>query len=470
MNTVYMSRRCTNSTVSEVLIGSVHLIYVILFADKKFVKYSDMVEIVQKFAVDFDEPIIVLVELGTVTKLTKDDLKRLSQVLCIPNIRFVLSRSSGNENFNFMCKTLSSTITDSVKIFFKPFEPTEVDTFLEKICPIQYNDDDKNGYKNLTGGNPYLLSVCVGEKNLYQAGVKVKREVKKYVSDLVDSSLGGTQSRVWITTNLPRSIEFLYSAYSDIPIPEDNLTDYCSSWIEAEGITYIKETTENGFTLALNFPSAYDAFMMVLLECVKSDKLRAINDRSIQGILFEHVICNELKEIQVSYCGYTDVEVKSARFSFRVNVAMSTAVKQLVAGTLYHLRPGHSVLDAVGYLVVDEQPWLLMIQVSLSTYSNHKSKLGNLLDAIDKKEKEYDSNAKNWLQYYRSRMPTAKSDLKFMYIYISPLEFLDFGKPSDTLEYHGTITSQEDVFVGLVVKSSDCANFVTKEYEIIVHL
>ena len=48
-------------------------------------------------------------------------------------------------------------------------------------------------------------------------------------------------------------------------------------------------------------------------------------------------------------------------------------------------RPKHPVINAVGYLTLNEKPWLLMIQVSLSPYKEHRPKAKILL--VDMKKR-----------------------------------------------------------------------------------
>lgn len=450
---------------------NVNLTPFILHIDKSFGEVSDSVEVIENFSLDFVNP-IVLVEMGAITELKKDEVRSLTILLTIPNIRIVISRSSGNESFlvgNFFDYVVA-VIANSCGIVFKPFTPCEVNTFFQKVSSITCTDERKKVYENLAGGNPLLLSVCVG-KNELEATSNVNTRVRKYVSDLVDSSLGGSQCDVWITDSLPRSITFLCYACSRIPIPIGQMFSYVETWICAEGITYINETTKDNFTLGLNFPSAYDVLMSVLQARVKNKKVRVVNP-IILGLLFEHALCNELKNFEVSYCRQQDVAPISARFGFNTTVAMSTAVNELVNGTLYRLRPRHPVIDAVGYLMEGSQPWLLLMQVSISTYSNHTSKVKDLLNPVDKSERDVESRAKNWLQYYRSRVPfnnTAEVSLKFMYIYISPREFFATGKPSETLDCSGLLGADKEFYVGLVQESSECAMCVTTTYESITH-
>lgn len=105
----------------------------------------------------------------------------------------------------------------------------------------------------------------------------------------------------------------------------------------------------------------------------------------------DDAICKEIEGVEVSYCNQTDENaVVSSKFSFSVRVDMSTStVKQLNKDTLYHLRLRHPVIDAVGYFEVNAQPWLLMMQVSLTPYAKHGSKAGDLLKPVAGDEANY---------------------------------------------------------------------------------
>ena len=84
-------------------------------------------------------------------------------------------------------------------------------------------------------------------------------------------------------------------------------------------------------------------------------------------------------------------------------------MKELKKKVLYRLRHCHPVIDAVGYTEdKNNQPWLLLIQVSLSTYAAHNSKAEDLLDSPKLRTESKVSHSKGfklkpantWIDYY----------------------------------------------------------------------
>ena len=59
-------------------------------------------------------------------------------------------------------------------------------------------------------------------------------------------------------------------------------------------------------------------------------------------------------------------------------VVDSTEIQQLTPGTLYHLRYTYPVIDAIGYLKFNHAYVLVFVQVSLSEYPRHKTKMEHL--------------------------------------------------------------------------------------------
>ena len=56
----------------------------------------------------------------------------------------------------------------------------------------------------------------------------------------------------------------------------------------------------------------------------------------------------------------------------------STEIKKLPAGILYHLRYTYPVIDAIGYLKVNGNYYLVFVQLSLSEYRYHRTKMSDL--------------------------------------------------------------------------------------------
>lgn len=167
------------------------------------------------------------------------------------------------------------------------------------------------------------------------------------------------------------------------------LDDYYETWVHAESITYISSTIEDSathFKLAINFPLSCRMLMKEIAEH-KKEKVK-IHASTLNGFLFEELICSNMESVEVIYSKKDEAisrqpDVVAITFEFAVIVQQSNSpVIGLVKNCLYHLRPFHPVIDAVAYVEVGTTPWLLLIQVSLSAYTMHETKLNNLFDDV----------------------------------------------------------------------------------------
>ena len=70
------------------------------------------------------------------------------------------------------------------------------------------------------------------------------------------------------------------------------------------------------------------------------------------------------------------------------SLGIDEKLTNMEAGVLYHLRHRHPVIDAVGILKRQDKKkyHLVFIQISMSKYSNHSSKIEDLFGTIDCKE------------------------------------------------------------------------------------
>ena len=76
----------------------------------------------------------------------------------------------------------------------------------------------------------------------------------------------------------------------------------------------------------------------------------------------------------------------------------------IAQGSLVQLREKHPVIDAVTRVKDQtDKEWLLLIQVSLSAYSEHKSKAGDLQKRITWPESSVPAASPDctWFEYYR---------------------------------------------------------------------
>ena len=107
----------------------------------------------------------------------------------------------------------------------------------------------------------------------------------------------------------------------------------------------------------------------------------------------------------------------------RVDNVMSSCVKKLQRGVLYDLRSRHPTIDGVGLLYEEVTliPWLVFIQISLSRYDEHRSKLSDLLSLPKEEPKELKGSRQKTLYSYYKRLGGDEVE-KVMFLYVSPEE------------------------------------------------
>ena len=94
----------------------------------------------------------------------------------------------------------------------------------------------------------------------------------------------------------------------------------------------------------------------------------------VHGFVYELYYVNLMKlRKTMSMKGHSESKIVDSKEVSDVDV-----IAELLLGTLYHLKYTYPVIDAVGYLEVDGVPSLVFVQVSLSPYSSHSTKINNL--------------------------------------------------------------------------------------------
>jgi len=103
------------------------------------------------------------------------------------------------------------------------------------------------------------------------------------------------------------------------------------------------------------------------------------------------------------------------------NLKDSELLTGMNKGVLYHLQYRHPVIDGVGLLEMEGkiEPWLVFIQVSLSSYTNHRSKMPDLFQRVMCPELK--SSDKTIFSYYY-KMNSEVLKKRYLYVYISPKE------------------------------------------------
>ena len=120
--------------------------------------------------------------------------------------------------------------------------------------------------------------------------------------------------------------------------------------------------------------------MDMLGDIDKEKVIMGVNSAIIHGWKFEQETCEKIPLFEVCYGSENKVgKTCTLDVQVRTDMGLDEPVRELKLGVLYHLRPFHPVIDAVGYLESqDKQPWLVLVQVSLLDYVQHTSKAQHL--------------------------------------------------------------------------------------------
>jgi hypothetical protein len=415
-----------------------------------------------------EEPIL-LVEMGGVFRLSSDiEAATVNLIGLLRHAQVVVSLSSGTGNFISLSanssfkKFFNNHKISPTAVDFRPFTETEALLFMQEY---KLSIDNIEEYEKLTNFNPSLLFACCNHED---AKIPVGSMVAQYVEELRASLVAN--DFYWVYSSLPFCMEMLHFAYNGLMVASDKQSTYMSSWLYAEKITYITSQNDSGFMLAVNFPQIYDELMDMLWQNRRKENVQ-VHNTIINGYQFEKRMCNTIKLLD---CVYSHQEVSGVHpvqceIKFCIKMEANQPVTELEPGVLYQLRPSHPVIDAVLYVEKSDRVLLFLIQVSISTYSIHDSKAGDLKNTITGCELTNKGGLPcNWLDYYKCLPKKCREtkEITCIYLYLSPNELYSGGgeDPASLLKDLGTKSHTSDLFLGLITYNTECSSFVQEQY------
>ena len=136
-------------------------------------------------------------------------------------------------------------------------------------------------------------------------------------------------------------------------------------------------------------------------------------------------------------------------FSLSYVCKQNTVLEHMDKSVLYFLRYKHPVVDAVGILQ-DEKCvwWLVFLQISLSSYLSHRTKVTDLLE--QHRCPEINSSCETLYGYYK-RM--CEVDVSAIYVYISPREIYKGSEGKKIILRR----SKSEIQYGTIAKESSMA-------------
>lgn len=217
---------------------------------------------------------------------------------------------------------------------------------------------------------------------------------------------------------------------------------YMSSYVHYECLTYCVENPDrNQFNIKMYIPAVYPYLMCELKKMYRGKQSNVHCIPTVQGFLFEEAFF-KAEQLQTHPLSIKAVNINNpfpCRFKFSTLTPAafqqtSAITSMLIPGYMYHLRPGHPAIDGVCVASIKSEKYLLLLQVSLCSYSNHLSKASDIRLEVTKQERKLAEELKlptastSIAQYYQ-HLGGKITEEKVIYVYISPKET---DPPNDT--------------------------------------
>ena len=286
------------------------------------------------------------------------------------------------------------------------FSDKEVKYF---ICDTNIETLPIKRIETLTQFNPYLLSYL----SVYGAGPEsdffpfADSFLTKFANDIVTD--------VKQYTGLPKFCEEALEGFYNWGCKADTgrlndlstLSEFRKSWGAKEQILYFKKFETNGFYVMSALPCVQMLLREITNELLHCDSIPDVP--MIHGFLYKQKFFNMMKT-QVTISVSNLKQTKTVSFSNICDVEM---IEELSLGTLYHLKYTYPIIDGVGYLEVDGHPSLVFVQVSLTPYTNHSTKIKDLNTTTAPED-----NSQTILQHCTGII--RKSSVSKIYVYVTP--------------------------------------------------
>ena len=331
-------------------------------------------------------------------------------------------------------------------ITFQNFTEEQARQYIETFA-TESAIDAIDDFKVMTNFNPMLLNVAMTVPKGYGFQDRQVVAVRTAVTDYVASTLAVPQQIADLNLfnyKLGRTNEFLYYAKTNHNLLKSEYQSFLESWVYQEGHCYITSFGTDNFNIALNFPRSDEMISQQIARVVrmKSPLDFHCNDATLLGCQLEFeftTACQQSPKFAITHGGRTSTFTISACLNIE---NMSEALNM---GVLYKLYASHPAIDFVGQFETDNSVYLLMIQVSLSTYVNHKSKVCHLTHTYQNYKEFVKMTV---LQYYKS---IANTNAIVLFVYVSPQEM---DVPSSLVRQ---ISDRSlDITPGFIVNSGSC--------------
>jgi len=369
------------------------------------------------------EQCTMLIDMGAVLYSTPEESKPLQDLMAICNLALnsshcctVIALSSGaGVMLAYSQRTLYPFfmhLNGKAKCTFTTFTISETKMYLGK----KGLKLDTALVKRLTHLNPLLLSSIPITGDEHKIRGYINNWVLTYIRDVLKVLIELGTLNSWLNNELKKSVKWLYEVENQISLSQKEKCDFLESWLSIQGICSIAEEDN---VLNCNFPGVARLLLDELAKMRQDNRLPS--NPIVNGYIFEE---NFFVEIGKTKTLHITIMEKSITLYFALVEKMQTGeiLDSMTSGVLYHLRYQHPVIDAVGVMEKGskKKQWLVMIQVSLSPYAAHRSKIGDLLRYVQCQELSH-SDHDTFLKYYL-RLNKNIKEHRIVYVYVSPSE------------------------------------------------
>ena len=329
---------------------------------------------------------------------------------------------------------------------FKAFNEEEALVYIKKKG-LDLNTVDA---KRLTNYNPWLLSTIPCEKvKLSLVDSFIVTCVLRHVKNLLDS-FKKIELNNWIASELETTIFWFYKAANMIPLTEHDIDRFNHSWVHTEYICDLDASDDSTF-LTFNFPHICRLLLDELSTLRKTEAIPS--NPIINGYIFERSFFDEINKCNALrvYCNGAVLHLKVGCVRYMNN---NECVDNMTVGVLYYLRYKHPVIDGV-LKVGGKKKRLILLQISLSKYDKHGSKIGDLQRQI--KCLEANSRNENILNYYQRL--AGISNKYTIYLYVAPDEI---GENAKALKKGRKDAEKSGIQVGVVASKTPTHDLIDK--------
>ena len=324
------------------------------------------------------------------------------------------------------------------------FTKEEALFYISKLRELngKQNIVDVEKLQTLTSFNPFLLSLyAIDESNYTSLSVSY---MHKYILSILEDMEKFSRLSYFYKNDLKAIYDWGCKAENGILCPIHTLNEFKSSSAARQNFMFYEQINKDSFLVHCALP----CLQMLLSEVVhKYQETGSLPDVPIlHGFIYEHEFFTKLQ----TSMRFT-VTKGSKCETYRVDrVSDRDNDVQIVVGTLYHCKYTYPVIDGLGYLKIDaadrhvSEVTLCFIQVSLSKYAEHRTKLNDL-----NTHNPPEDSSKNILQYYKGLVPRGYKIKETVYIYVSPHNAKK-QKKNAKAEHHETAVQYAEMFLQYV--------------------